>query len=79
MKRNKKGELVYIPSEVKLVRFGKDGEVYRWTKTEKPINCLVVGEHKERWCNVLYKGEHWSVQRDSVYEAKENSDAGDTY
>jgi len=70
MRKNRKGELVYIPSEVKLVRLGDDGEVHRWTKTEKPINCLVVSEQRNGWCSVLYKGEHWSVPRDSVYEAK---------
>ena len=62
----KKGDLVYIPSEVKLVQFGDDDSVFRWTKTEKPINCLVENV-EERYYRIIYKGERWSVRTKYVY------------
>jgi len=62
----KKGDLVYIPSEVKLVQFSEDESVFRWTKTEKPINCLVENV-EERYYRIIYKGERWSVKAKHVY------------
>ncbi len=62
----KKGDLVYIPSEVKLVQFGDDGRISRYTKTEKPINCLVENVEELNY-RVIYKGERWSVKASNVY------------
>jgi len=62
----KKGDLVYIPSEVKLVQFGEGDSISRYTKTEKPINCLVENV-EDRWYRVIYQGERWSVKASSVY------------
>mgnify|MGYP001197993249 CR=1 FL=1 len=66
MKTMKKGDLVYIPSEVKLVQFAEDDSVSRYTRTEKPINCLIenVGQN---WYRVIYQGERWSVKAKHVY------------
>ena len=70
-KAMKKGDLVYIPSEVKLVQFGADDSVFRWTKTEKPINCLVENV-EDRYYRVIYKGERWSVKSKHVYTTENN-------
>jgi len=67
MKKLKKGDLVYLPSEVILFKFGKDTTVAnRITKTPKPMTTALVSQ-VDNLCEVLYNGEIWSVEVNSIF------------
>ncbi len=67
MKKLKKGDLVYLPSEVILFKFGKDADVAnRITKTPKPMTTALVSQ-VDNLCEVLYNGEIWSVEVNSIF------------
>ncbi len=67
-----KGELAYIPSHVKIVRYGENDLVRAFHVTKEPVNLLVVEEanHKGRIA-VHYRGGVWYVDQNSVYSQKE--------
>jgi len=67
MKKLKKGDLIYLPSEVTLFKFGKDEAVAnRITKTPKPMTTALVSQ-ADNLCEVLYNGEIWSVEANSIF------------
>ena len=67
MKKLKKGDLVYLPSEVILFKFGKDAMVAnRITTTSKPMTTALVSQ-VDNLCEVLYNGEIWSVEVNSIF------------
>lgn len=77
----KKGDLVYIPSEVLLKQFDKDKEspyLSRYHKTTKPSSAVLVREGNDG-CQVLFGGEIWTVEQRHLYpfegEESGNSEA----
>ena len=67
MKKLKKGDLVYLPSEVILFKFGKDAMVAnRMITTSKPITTALVSQ-VDNLCEVLYNGEIWSVETNNIF------------
>ena len=67
MKKLKKGDLVYLPSEVILFKFGKDAVVAnRITTTSKPVTTALVSQ-VDNLCEVLYDGEIWSVEMNNIF------------
>ena len=62
----KAGDLVYVPSDVVLFN---DSRTY---KLKKPINLLVTGK-KNNLYEVLYNGNSWYIEDDSVYKLTEGT------
>ncbi len=66
----KRGELIYIPSNVMLCKFGLDGStVSSYLKVSKPVHLLIM-EEEECLYKVLYEGQNWHVKKNEVYEVK---------
>ena len=67
MKKLKKGDLIYLPSEVILFKYGKDEAVAnKITKTPKPMTTALVSQ-VDNLCEVLYNGEIWSVETNNIF------------
>ena len=72
MKKLKKGDLVYLPSEITLFKFSESerwGEIpfiNKTLQTPKPMTTAFV-ELNEGLCKVLYNGEIWSVEANSIF------------
>ena len=74
------GDLVYIPSDVKLLQFHENIEHIDPEKTyvgpspirvctlEKPTNLLLIdlGKNGEKYVKVLYDGTEWYVEKQDV-------------
>tara|TARA_B100000131_G_scaffold29198_1_gene27407 strand:+ start:522 stop:776 length:255 start_codon:yes stop_codon:yes gene_type:complete len=74
----KKGTLVYIPANVRLVRPADetgDFQVKDYVVTKKPVNCLVVGDpaYRGRQYKIIYEGTVWYVNSNNVYEIEKES------
>jgi len=77
MRKLKKGDLVYLPSEITLFKFDKSerwGEipfVNKTTQIPKPITTAFVGLNEglrgASLCEVLYQGEVWSVEANNIF------------
>ena len=67
MKKLKKGDLVYLPSEVTLYKFDK-GTTFtsRSTTTSKPMTTAFVSR-EDNLCEVLYNGEIWCVGANKIF------------
>jgi len=73
----KKGDLVFIPSDVTLLQFNHDSHSRdeapnKWIKTEKPAHAITV-EHKKGWapyCKILYNGQYWFTNEENIYECR---------
>ena len=70
----KKGDLVFLPSDLTLLQFDeKVGEESKapcdWTRTDEPSHALLVGEDqfKEYYFQVFYKGQVWLAPKNSIY------------
>jgi len=67
MKKLKRGDLIYLPSEVILFKYGKDEAVAnRITTTSKPMTTALVSQ-VDNLCEVLYNGEIWSVETNNIF------------
>ena len=67
MKKLKRGDLVYLPSEVILFKFGEDAMVAnRMITTSKPMTTALVSQ-VDNLCEVLYDGEIWSVETNNIF------------
>ena len=67
MKKLKKGDLVYLPSEITLFKFD-EGATFanRTTTTPKPMTTAFVSRG-DNLCEVLYNGEIWSVETNNIF------------
>tara|TARA_Y100001937_G_C6998904_1_gene275535 strand:+ start:309 stop:518 length:210 start_codon:yes stop_codon:yes gene_type:complete len=66
----RRGDLIYIPSDVMLCKFGLDGAtVSSYLKLSKPIHLLIM-EEEDALYKVLYEGQNWYVKKNQVYEVK---------
>ena len=63
-----KGDLVYIPSAVKLESEVHDNVPRQIYTTEKPLHYLVVDRVDDQWLRVYHKGSTWRVKHSDVYE-----------
>ncbi len=77
MKKLKKGDLVYLPSKITLFKFDKSERwgdipfVNKTLQTSKPTTTAFVrlneGLRGGGLCEVLYNGEIWSVEANSIF------------
>ena len=59
----KRGDLIYVPSDVMLCRFSLDGTtVSSYLKLSKPVHLLIM-EKAEHLYKVLYEGEDWYIKK----------------
>ena len=59
----RRGDLIYIPSDVMLCKFGLDGAtVSSYLKLSKPIHLLIM-EEEDALYKVLYEGQNWYVKK----------------
>ncbi len=70
----KKGDLVWIPSEVCLLRFNnlKDKIAIKHKLVEEPKHVVLIGEEGPYY-EILYEGESWHAPKREVYDASEIS------
>ena len=67
MRKLKKGDLIYLPSEVILFKFDKGAPfANRTTKTPRPMTTALVSQ-ADNLCEVLYNGEIWSVETNNIF------------
>ena len=68
----KKGDLVYIPSEVMLYRYNDNqGVLSDYIKLEKPSSAVIV-DSEYGTCSVLFRGQTWFVSGKHVYPLDNN-------
>ena len=65
-----KGDLVYIPSSVRLEAEGLDNVPKKIYTTEKPLHYLVVEKTNNDWLRVYHKGSTWRGRYGDVYEVR---------
>ena len=66
MELAKKGDLIYIPSDVRLVDKDEFGATIDYILLKKPANLLVVGANNDAY-EVLYKQKKWFVEKRNTY------------
>jgi|TARA_Y100000310_G_scaffold344339_1_gene456545 hypothetical protein len=69
-----KGDLVWIPSEVSLIKFNnlEDKTVIRHRRLEEPKHVILIGEENPYY-EILYEGESWYAPIREVYNASKIS------
>ena len=82
VKKLKKGDLVYLPSEVMLFKFEKSNRwgsvpfISKTVLTPKPLTTAFVGLNEgyreDGFCKVLYDGEIWNVEPNSIFLGGQN-------
>ncbi len=82
MRKLKKGDLVYLPSEITLYKFDKSERwgnipfINKTTTTGRPVTTAFVGLNEglrgHGLCEVLYQGEVWSVETNSIFLGGQN-------
>tara|TARA_Y100001937_G_scaffold126666_2_gene196520 strand:+ start:2979 stop:3191 length:213 start_codon:yes stop_codon:yes gene_type:complete len=60
-----KGDLVHVPEQTTLLRFGEKKSVKRFYKVDRPVSLLVINESSEYY-SVLYDSEVWHVKKNEV-------------
>ena len=64
--RHKKGDLVYVPSQVNLYNIDSSGAVIDYFITKRPINLLIIEEHDKAY-EVIHGKKKWLVNKKNVY------------
>lgn len=73
MNNHKKGDLVFIPSSVRLMQFSDEGSVglplfvTQHIVTDKPSQVLLLEQTFDNYCKVLYNGEYWYAEERDIY------------
>ena len=63
----KRGDLVYIPSEVMLYRYNDNqGVLSDYIKLDKPSSAVMLDSEQET-CSVLFRGQTWFVSGKHLY------------
>jgi len=63
----KKGDLVYIPSEVTMYRYNNNqGVLSDYIKLEKPSSAVMLDDEYGT-CSVFFQGQTWFVSGKHVY------------
>ncbi len=66
MKVIKKGDLIYVPSSVRLVRKDNKGSPADYVVLQQPASLLVVGITNNNY-EVLYDKKRWLVEKRKTY------------
>ena len=63
----RKGNLVYVPSNVTIFTNDDYGQIHKIIKLSKPQSLLVT-EVNDKTYEVLFDGEKWLVEKKKTYE-----------
>ena len=66
MNQTNEGDLIYIPSSVRLVRRDASGTTIDYVVLTKPYNLLVLGVGESNY-EVLYNRRKWFVEKRKTY------------
>ena len=66
----KKGDLVWLPSQITLLQV-KEGVARSHVSLQEPTNALLL-ERGEIYCKVLYRGQTWFARPQDIYELETN-------
>ena len=68
----KKGDLVWIPSDARLVQFGPEKPTPTlWCTVKEPTYGVILEEVDDAYIDVIYHGERWPACKSDVYETSE--------
>jgi len=71
----KKGDLAWLPSATSLLQFAKEDDpesgVKLFCNPKVPTHVLVLGEIKDVYYKVNYRGSVWAVPKHYLYIAQE--------
>ena len=72
MNNFEKGDLVFIPSSVRLLQFSEDAIglpvfVTNHLTTDRPNQVLLLETGVDNYCKVLYNGEYWYAEEKDIY------------
>ena len=67
-----KGDLVFIPSSVRLLQFSENAIgmpvfITNHLMTDKPSQVLLLETGVDNYCKVLYNGEYWFAEEKDIY------------
>ncbi len=68
MNSRNEGDLVYIPSSVRMEAEVQNDIPKKIYVTEQPLHYLVVESIDKKWIRVLHEGSTWRVKHSDVYE-----------
>tara|TARA_Y100000296_G_C5113620_1_gene226485 strand:+ start:67 stop:327 length:261 start_codon:yes stop_codon:yes gene_type:complete len=79
--RYKKGDLVFVPSDLTLLQFADKlvenlltPSVKNFTRTKIPSPVIIVeNETESPYCSILYNGERWHVPKIDIYPLPGNN------
>lgn len=69
MNKANKGDLVYVPSGVRLFKVSTGGAVSNYKNIEKPLHLLVTEVHDSTY-EVMCDRELWLIEQNKTYGAK---------
>lgn len=73
MNSHKRGDLVFLPSSVRLIQFSDDEAqglpifINKHVVTNKPSQVLLLEAGLDNYCKVLYNGEYWFAEEGDIY------------
>jgi len=67
-----KGDLVFLPSSVRLIQFSDNAIglhvfVNKHLTTNKPSQVLLLEKRLDNYCKILYNGEYWYAEERDIY------------
>ena len=74
MNKFKKGDLVWLPSNIMLTQMKnapKQNIVSKWTKTNQPVNVVVLDGPIGVYYSILYEGEGWLARDRDLFLQEE--------
>tara|TARA_Y100000034_G_C6658745_1_gene288706 strand:+ start:169 stop:411 length:243 start_codon:yes stop_codon:yes gene_type:complete len=77
--KHKKGDLVFIPSSVRLIQFSDNDVshaglplfINKHTTTIRPRHALLMDNSLDTYCKVYYNGEYWFACKSDIYEGSQ--------
>ena len=72
MKHLKQGDLVHLPSNVRLMKFSEDNDntilIKEFFETIIPLKAVIVESFlKDQYVKVFYQGDYWYVKEKDIF------------
>ena len=69
----KEGDLVYVPSDVRLIQTHEDGTVSKYSVTDRPMGVILTKKHEEEFLlegtDRKQRGTYWSNYCEILYNS----------
>tara|TARA_R100000008_G_C3582999_1_gene169933 strand:+ start:2242 stop:2469 length:228 start_codon:yes stop_codon:yes gene_type:complete len=70
-----KGDLVWIPSNSRLIKFGPDRPTpSEWCTVKEPTYGVVLDEYDDVYVDVIYRGEKWTAIKSDLFEGTQGEE-----